>query len=142
MRVFIPFLLFVVSACQSTSPIQQSVAGGGIGTGNPDVRDICNPVIDKKCELSNSKFSKVVEESGNGIQIFSVNNGKSDQEALNTNSSSHGNKADLLRRERIRQELANKEWVIRKIKEDQKPKVYQGDLEVVEVRVIEIKQPF
>jgi hypothetical protein len=66
---------------------------------------------DAGTEIDSSKNS-----NGSGIQIFNLNNNKPTQDQLNDQN--NGNRADLLRRERIRQELLNESRLIEKIEED------------------------
>jgi hypothetical protein len=66
---------------------------------------------DAGTEIDSSKNS-----NGSGIQIFNLNNNKPTQEQLNDQN--NGTRADLLRRERIRQELLNESRLIEKIEED------------------------
>ncbi|MEO5666676.1 MAG: hypothetical protein ABIR96_01320 [Bdellovibrionota bacterium] len=62
-------------------------------------------------EIDSSKNS-----NGSGIQIFNLNNNKPSQDQANDQN--NGNRADMLRRERIRQELLNESRMIEKIEED------------------------
>jgi len=64
-------------------------------------------------EIDSSKNS-----NGSGIQIFNLNNNKPSQDQLNEQGNVVGSRADLLRRERIRQELLNESRLIEKIEED------------------------
>ncbi len=66
---------------------------------------------DAGTEIDSSKNS-----NGSGIQIFNLNNNKPTQDQANDQN--NGNRADLLRRERIRQELLNESRLIEKIEED------------------------
>jgi|GEM_PF-2458146 len=73
----------------------------------------------ESAEIDSSKNS-----NASGIQIFNLNNNKptQDQDQLSdqvqNSDQNTGNRADLLRRERIRQELLNETRMIEKIEED------------------------
>jgi hypothetical protein len=66
---------------------------------------------DGATEIDSSKNS-----NGSGIQIFNLNNNKPEQQQVADQNT--GTRADLLRRERIRQELMNESRLIEKIEED------------------------
>lgn len=89
--------------------------GGGIGTGNPDSKLVCNPHIDKECKLSSDQFEKMTGNSKSAIQIFNLT---ADQGSKLSASTGSGQKTDLRRRERIKQELANEAKLIEKIEAD------------------------
>ena len=74
-------------------------------------------------EVLNSKSQKVStneNKNGNGIQIFNLNTNDQDQEAEQDQNAvvKSESRSDVLRRERIRQELQNESRLIEKIEED------------------------
>ncbi len=69
---------------------------------------------------SDATVSSNQNKNGNGIQIFNLNANDQDQKNKQDqdNQTNSNNRADVLRRERIRQELENESRLIEKIEED------------------------
>lgn len=91
-----------LSAAEIKEAAGSAISGSGLGLGLSD-----SSVVDSRNN-----------QNGSGIQIFNLNNNKSDLENQNKMESTTGTRADMLRRERIRQELMNESRLIEKIEED------------------------
>ncbi|NCN28279.1 hypothetical protein GW915_11985 [bacterium] len=74
--------------------------------------------LDDEEEESLAKVSSNQNKNGSGIQIFNLNSNDQDQKNKQEQEAKSESRADVLRRERIRQELANESRLIEKIEED------------------------